>query len=523
MAKHRTQSRNVELTSERTPLFEEFIAHVSGRFINLEAANLKTEIDQTLADFGRLMEVDRCFVFLPTEDGEHHQINHIWSDQEISPNPEIIGLIVQDTFPWLLKHLNGHEDIVVTKLDDIPDEGKLEREYCLQRGIQSFVMCPMFSRDTIVGMIGLDAIQRPVNWSEEQLRRLRLIGDTVAGAILRQRKDEEIRRLTHRLKAENEYLRSEISVKFKHEEIVGDCNAIKHVLRQVEQVAPTDSTVLILGETGTGKELLARAIHQLSPRRERSLVSMNCAALSSTLIEAELFGREKGAYTGAVSKQVGRFEIADGSSIFLDEVGELPLEIQAKLLRVLQSGEFERLGCPDTRQVDVRVIAATNLDLDKAVEEGRFRQDLFYRLNVFPIEVPPLRDRPQDIPAMTWKFVEEFADRMGKAIDTVPKEIIQKLQHYHWPGNIRELRNVIERAVIVSSGSVLNIDLPKNANSGDGKLMALADAERDHILHVLEITDGRIKGKNGAAEILDVKPSTLQSKMVKLGIERPAR
>ena len=331
----------------------------------------------------------------------------------------------------------------------------------------------------------------------------------------------EIEQLKERLETENICLREEIEVKHKHEEIIGQSDATKKVLSQAEQVAETDSTVLILGETGTGKELLARAIHNLSARKGRPMVKVNCAALPSTLIESELFGREKGAYTGAVSKQIGRFELAHGSTIFLDEISEVPLDLQAKLLRVLQEGQFERLGSAKTVDVDVRVIAASNRDLTEALQGGSFREDLYFRLNVFPISVPPLRDRRGDIPIMVWAFVKEFEKSMGKRIETISRRSMEEVQRYPWPGNVRELRNVIERAMIMNKGPTLRLTLPHVSASKGSQSMSLAEMERRHILDVLERTGWRVSGERGAATLLGLKESTLRSRMQRLEIRRP--
>ncbi len=332
---------------------------------------------------------------------------------------------------------------------------------------------------------------------------------------------EEIRRLQEQLQQEIVYLRQEVKFNQGHAHIVGQSPAILRVLAQVEQVAPTASSVLLLGETGTGKELFATAIHELSPRRNRPMVRVNCAAIPAALIESELFGREKGAYTGALARQIGRFEMADGSTILLDEISELPPESQAKLLRVLQEKELQRLGSPKLVKVDVRVIAATNRNLAQAVAEGRFREDLYYRLNVFPITVPPLRERREDIPLLAWAFVEEFSKAMGKSVEAIARSSMQALQHYQWPGNVRELRNVIERAMILANGPTLKIDVPGAAAAPvSQRLVTLADAEREHIQRVLEGTGGRIRGAGGAAEILGLKPTTLESRMAKLGLRR---
>ena len=334
---------------------------------------------------------------------------------------------------------------------------------------------------------------------------------------------EEIVNLKQKLEKENVYLRKEIELKSTHEEIVGRSSAIRRALGQVEQVAQTESTVLIEGETGTGKELLARAVHRMSARKERPLIMVNCASLPPTLVESELFGREKGAYTGALTRMAGRFELADGATLLLDEIGELPLEVQAKLLRVLEQGYFERLGSTQEMKVDVRIIAATNRDLARQVTAGRFRKDLYFRLNVFPISLPPLRERAEDIPQLVWTFVREYEGKMGKRVDHIPHQSMLDLQRYSWPGNIRELRNVIERALIMSNGRTLEVRLPHGAVAKIPQVLNLEDAERRHISGVLQQTGWRLSGQGGAAEILGLKRTTLQAKMKKLGIRRPSK
>jgi len=331
---------------------------------------------------------------------------------------------------------------------------------------------------------------------------------------------KEVKQLKNQLREENLYLREEINLIHSHKDIVGNSEAIRTVLKQIEQVAPTDSTVLIQGETGTGKELLAHAIHNLSARKCRLMIKINCAALPPTLIESELFGREKGAFTGALSKQLGRFELADSSTIFLDEIDTLTPELQAKLLRVLESGEFERLGSPRTVKVDVRIISATNHDLARLVSEGGFREDLYYRLNVFQITVPPLSKRREDILPLIWFFVQEFSKRMGKRIESIPQRDVEALQAYPWPGNVRELRNITERAMIITTGPVLHLDVPKIAQSGADQSGTLEEVEKRHIIEALNTTGWRVSGKDGAAEILGINPKTLESMMKKLGIQR---
>jgi PAS domain S-box-containing protein len=367
---------------------------------------------------------------------------------------------------------------------------------------------------------------------------VRLMG-VVVDVTERKQAEEEIRRLKERLEAENIYLRSEVSEAYRYGELLGGSEPMRRVLQQMERVAVTDMTVLVLGETGTGKELLARGVHEQSLRRERPLVKVNCSALPGELIESELFGHERGAFTGATGRQVGRFELADGGTIFLDEIGDLPLKLQSKLLRVLQEGEFERLGSGKTIKVDVRVIAATNRDLLQAVQKGRFRQDLYYRLNVYPIVLPPLRERQEDIGLLAQTFLWEASRRLGRLFDPISQSVLQALKSYEWPGNVRELQNVIERAAVLSQGGRLQLpeewtsmsDISHNSNGAEevefgnsgSRESTLEELERNHILQVLQETRWRIEGSKGAAVILGLKPSTLRSRMRKLGIIRSRR
>ncbi|HEY8228799.1 MAG TPA: sigma 54-interacting transcriptional regulator, partial [Pyrinomonadaceae bacterium] len=336
----------------------------------------------------------------------------------------------------------------------------------------------------------------------------------------------EIETLKNKLEGEKLYLEEEIRTEYNFEEIIGKSATLKRVLQGVQTVAGTDSTVLIYGETGTGKELIAHAIHNLSQRSERTLVKVNCAAIPTGLLESEFFGHERGAFTGAIDRRIGRFELANEGTIFLDEVEDIPLELQSKLLRVLQEQEFERLGSSRTLRVSVRVVAATNSDLAELVAEKKFRSDLFYRLNVFPINVPPLRERPEDIPLLVHFFANKFAQQMKKRIESVPKETMAALTNYHWPGNIRELQNLVERGVILSRGSSLEIPLaelknsPKSANHSNGSTV-LEVVERDHILRILGESNWVIGGTAGAAARLGLNRTTLNNRMRKLGIKRP--
>jgi PAS domain S-box-containing protein len=337
----------------------------------------------------------------------------------------------------------------------------------------------------------------------------------------------EIKVLKDRFQAENIYLQQEVAQQDNFGEIIGQSVAISYVFSKVEQVAPMNATVLLLGETGTGKGVVARAIHSSSARKDRPMITVNCTALPANLIESELFGRERGAFTGAVARQIGRFELADGGTIFLDEIGEMPLELQCKLLRVIQEGEFERLGSPNTIKIDIRIIAATNRNLEEEIRNGRFREDLFFRLNVFPILIPPLRLRKEDIPRLVNHFVSKFNKKIDKKIATVSTDTLNSLQEYDWPGNVRELESVIERAVITSQGTALQIldrfdTFRKTEKLAGQDIKALVELEHDHILEVLQKTYWRIEGKNGAAVLLGINPNTLRSRMRKYGIIRQA-
>jgi formate hydrogenlyase transcriptional activator len=405
-------------------------------------------------------------------------------------------------------------------LHAMADESEIARRL-LARGVKSFCSLPLLSHNRILGALNIGRIEDN-GFTADEVELLSQVAQQVAIAVDNALAYKEIGQLKNKLAEEKLYLEGEIQTDYNFEEIVGDSRPLRQVLKQVQTVAPTDSTVLILGETGSGKELIARALHNLSGRRGRTFVKLNCAAIPTGLLESELFGHERGAFTGAIGSKIGRFELADHGTIFLDEVGDIPLELQVKLLRVLQEQEFERLGGTRTIRVNVRVVAATHRDLARMIEEGTFRSDLYYRVNVFPIAVPPLRDRSEDIPLLVRHFVQKFALRMKKSIESVPAEAMKALQAYPWPGNVRELENFIERAVILTPGHALvvpPVDLKRPANDGGGA--SLEQVERDHILKALRDSDWIIGGRHGAAARLDMKRTTLQSKMQKLGIVRP--
>ena len=390
-------------------------------------------------------------------------------------------------------------------------------------GVRSVVSVPLLTHDHVLGTLSLASL-RDGAFKQSDVDLLVQVAGQVAIAVENALAFQEIGELKNKLAQEKLYLEDEIRSEMSFDEIVGESPSLRAVLKQVETVAPTDSTVLIQGETGTGKELIARAIHNLSPRREHTFVKVNCAAIPTGLLESELFGHERGAFTGAIAQRLGRFELANGGTIFLDEVGDIPLELQPKLLRVLQEQEFERLGSTRTIRVDVRLVAATNRDLAEMVAARTFRSDLYYRLRVFPLVMPPLRERQEDIPALVRYFVQKYARHMNRAVETIPSETLDVLVHYSWPGNIRELENLIERAVIVSPGPVLRVPLgemkasPSNPPAGDN--LTLSAAEREHILKALEATNWVLAGPRGAAARLGMKRTTLQSRMRKLGVAR---
>ena len=404
--------------------------------------------------------------------------------------------------------------------DVLGDDRLPNKQWMKDNGLRSFAGHPLKFRWELLGVIAMFG-RRPL--SEEEFERLAVFANEAAIAIKNAQLFTEVEQLKNRLQAENLYLREEIKLQHNFEEIIGESQSIMAVLRQIEQVAPTDSTVLIRGDTGTGKELMARAIHHLSPRRARALVKVNCGAIPANLVESELFGHEKGSFTGALQRRIGRFELADGGTIFLDEVGELPLDAQVKLLRVLQEREVERVGSGHSTKVNVRVIAATNRDLQAAVKAGSFRADLLYRLNVFPIDVPPLSARASDIPLLVNQFVTKFSTKIGKKIDGVTQSTMERLMKYSWPGNIRELENVIERATILAQGPLLQID-DVLLHGSSAPLIPVADSleevERVHILRVLHDVSWVIEGKQGAAARLGLHPNTLRSRMQKLGIKK---
>jgi formate hydrogenlyase transcriptional activator len=482
----------------------------------LELRDLLREI---VASIRQCMQCDKVGVALPDpEDGElrRYVSDHAgYEEMSVWSVPERTRIVFRTGKP-----------LIATKEE-------LAAEFEGASGLNSLCVYPLMIRERVLGVLGFGS-SRENAFTKDDLTFLGQVADQIAIAVENALAYGQISELKDKLAQENVYLESEIRSELHFEDIVGNSELLRRVLREVETVAPADSTVLIYGETGTGKELIARAVHNLSSRTSNPFVRLNCAAIPTGLLESELFGHEKGAFTGAINQRVGRFELANRGTIFLDEIGDIPLELQPKLLRVLQEREFERLGSSRTLRTDARLIAATNRDLKTMVEEQRFRSDLYYRLNVFPIRVPSLRERKEDIPLLVRHFVQEFSRRNDRVIDTIPSETMQALVRYHWPGNIRELQNVIERAVIISRGPVLNVALtelapdmaststpvvPTAKSAAHESLQnMLQETERNQILRALEEANGVVAGPNGAAARLGVKRTTLQIKMQRLGI-----
>jgi PAS domain S-box-containing protein len=521
----RSRAGQAAVSPEEQSVFEQLVAELSVQFINLPVDRVAGAIQDALKRIGEGLDLDRCNFFRIQPDGM--VIDPVsWVRPGFLPVPAAVN--AKASFPWALERLHAGQVLCFSHLDEIPSS--IDRDSYRSLGIRSDVAVPLSVAGEIVGAISFNVLRDERRWDPETVHRLTVIGAVFGSLLARQRSDDalreafaEVERLRDRLAAENIYLRREVHDRFGSAIVVGQSAALQRVLAQVRQVALTDSTVLLLGETGTGKELFATQIHELSERRARPMIRVNCAAIPATLIESELFGREKGAFTGALARQVGRFELADRSTIFLDEIGDLPTEVQVKLLRVLEERQIERLGSPRAIRVDTRIIAATHRNLERRIAEDKFREDLFYRLNVFPINVPPLRERVEDIPLLVWRFVDEFSKSFGKRFDGISRENMEALQQYPWPGNVRELRNIVERAVIAARGPRLVISVPAATATSAKRSAKLMDVEREHIRGVLESTGWRIRGIGGAADRLGLRPTTLETRMAKLGLTRPRR
>jgi len=523
--------RPVSARSDQTPAdwqqglqeqleFERFVAELSGQFINVPVEQIVDAIREGLRSICEHVGLDRSVCYTIDADGVPAELATWAADGVPSPRP------APTRFPWAIGQVRAGLTASFTSLADVSDDA--DRASYDAMGAKSAVKMPLWAEGRVAGAVGFHAVRAERTWTPAVMHRLAVIASVLGEVLARQRRDAavwagvlEAKRAKEQLQIENVYLRKETRERLGQTRVVGRSPAMVRVLEQIEQVAATDATVLLLGETGTGKELFATEIHERGPRQGRAMVRVNCAAIPATLIESELFGREKGAFTGALARQVGRFELANHSTIFLDEIGDLPLDVQVKLLRVLEARQIERLGSPRPITVDTRIIAATHRDLEQLIGENAFREDLYYRLNVFPIQVPPLRERVQDIPLLVWRFVEEFSKAFGRRVDSIDKDNLAALQRYSWPGNIRELRNVVERAMIVATTPRLTIPLPLASAASAKRSSRLVDVEKEHIRGVLESTAWRVRGVGGAAERLGLKPTTLETRMAKLGVRRP--
>lgn len=515
---------------ENRRMFQALVASISSRLVMAPDDEVDAIIEDCMKDMCGFADADRSTIFWLNADGVSASAAYIWS-----PDGNPFGRVSMREIPEYRKQLRAFKPVIIDDVANLPEKFKTDKLALEKWHIKSIVVLPMVVGGEVVGGMTCGRLKRQKGWSDQAVEDLKVFAELFASFVLRLKSrralDDALSRLqdaTERLEAENVYLRQEIELTHGFDEIIGRSDAMLRSLQLVEQVASTRTPVLIMGETGTGKELIARAIHELSDRGSRPLVKVNCAALPANLVESELFGHEKGAFTGADNAKRGRFDLADGSTLFLDEIGEIPIELQAKLLRVLQEGEFDRLGGSSTVKVDVRLVAATNRNLADAVLSGEFRSDLYYRINTFPVELPALRDRGDDIQLLAEYFVNVHAPRLGREVNEISAEMMNQLRRYRWPGNVRELESIVQRALISSSGPVLDLAEPllddARVAGQSSESEAVADLkliEREHIVAVLEDSSWKISGDSGAAAKLGIPPSTLRSKMKKLSIARP--
>ena len=522
--------RQTKAALRRRREYQALVASVSSQLVKSSDEEADTVVKNCMRAICDFAGADRSTMFWIDERSNIASVEYFWS-----PGEEPFGPVSMNQFPEFAKHLRAFRPVRIDDVANLPDSYRIDRTSLEKFDLKSLLIIPMIVGGQTVGGLSFGRLQVPEEWTPQDVDDLTVFAELLANFVLRLRSRTALREAmgklqeaTERLEAENVYLRQEIELTHGFDDIVGESDAVLRSLQLVEQVAPTRTPVLIMGETGTGKELVARAIHELSDRRDRPLVKVNCAALPANLIESELFGHEKGAFTGAEGAKRGRFDLANGSTLFLDEIGEIPIELQAKLLRVLQEGEFDRLGGSKTVKVDVRLVAATNRNLADAVQSGQFRSDLYYRINTFPIEMPALRDRGDDIQLLAEHFVKTHAPRLGREVTEISAAMMSQLRAYNWPGNVRELEGIVQRALISSSGNVLDLAEPLVTETaateelaGPSSVSDLRLVEREHIVAVLEDANWKISGDSGAAAKLGIPPSTLRSKMKKLAIIRP--
>ena len=513
-------------SEQDVPPFERLAIRLSSSFTVLQAEDVETSVLWALEEIGTAFDVDECTLIAYGHAGSAGVVQS-WA---VQPHPALNGKDLSQ-LPWLVERVARNAVTVITPTADVPHAAGRDVAYNAYSGVAARLGVPVVVGSGVMYGLIVGSRKRHADWSGAVIERFRLAGEILGSSLARV---QHVPVAHGRVSAINPAAPESDGEAIPASKPVADNRVIATsasmgvVLQRVNQVSPLDATVLLLGETGTGKELLARAVHDGSRRRRQQLICVNCAALPATLIESELFGHERGAFTGATTMRQGRFELADGGTIFLDEIGDLAFELQAKLLRVLQEGEFERVGSSKTRRVDVRVIAATHVDLNGAVEEGRFRPDLFYRLSVFPITLPPLRDRPEDIPELVWLFIRRHERHLGRRIERVPVDVMKLLQSHDWPGNVRELENVIARAMIHSADGTLQLDEsprtePRVALTASESGETLDSVQRRHIERVLRECGGRINGAGNAANRLGLHPNTLRFRIKKLGVVKPGR
>ena len=507
--------------------FEMFIANISTSFINMPAGQIDNAIEEAQRHICECLDLDLCAVWQQvTDDQDKVIMTHLYPQQPILPNPEIFDAVIH--YPWFWSQIREGKNVKLSTMLELPLEASIDRENCELFGVKSNLSLPLsVGGGAPFGVLAINMTREERNWTDEIVMQLQIVAQVFANAIQRKRNENLLRKHIHeieilkeRLESENIYLKDQLVLSGLDHQIVGESESLKYTLFRIKQVAPTDASVLIEGETGTGKELVARAVHRESKRKDKPFIKVNCASIPENLIESELFGHEKGAFTSAVEKRVGRFELANEGTIFLDEIGELPLSLQPKLLHILQQGEFERIGSSKTIKTDVRVIAATNKVLEDEIKKGKFRNDLYYRFNVFPITVAPLRERKEDIIPLAEHYVKIISEKLNKPIKAISKKSMQQMMKYNWPGNVRELINVIERAIITAENQILKVEPLTNTNTLSNEFIPLEEFEKKYLVSVLQKTHWKIFGDGGAASILKINPDTLRSKLRKLGIKK---
>ena len=523
---HPFDPRRAAADRHRTGI-QHLIADLAGHCVTIEPDAIVDALQASLRQVCESLGLDHAILWRTNGDDMTIVASHSGSQQPLRPlpDPRVLAAI-----PFIASRQRARKAAFFTRLDEMT--GKVDRSRILRQGVRSAAVVPVALSGGLSGersALAFLSTTTEHGWTPEVIEQLGLVAGVFGLALARQASHQALPcapgkagQPPERRPVEELRRRPSAGECRTSRSIVSDSAAMRAALEQIELVAPTPATVLLLGETGTGKEVLAQTIHDLSPRRHRPMIRVNCGAIPTALIESELFGRERGAYTGAITRQIGRFEAAHQSTLFLDEIGELPLEIQVKLLRVLQERVLERLGSPQPIEVDVRIIAATNRRLEEAMENKSFREDLFHRLNVFPCTAPPLRQRIEDLPGLVWTFIDEFSKSFGKPIESIASDSMRQMQAYSWPGNVRELRNLIERAVILATGPRLTVQVPQLGTPSEVRPPAtLASVEHDHIRATLESTSWRVRGAGGAAERLGLKPTTLESRMARLGLVRP--